>query len=80
MDEELQRVLHKAAAKAGVPVRPIASGAGHDSAYFANAGVPTAMLFVANQKGSHNPHEDMKMADFMAGVKVLAYAVPQLAG
>lgn len=80
MDEELQRVLHKAAAKAGVPVRPIASGAGHDSAYFANAGVPTAMLFVANQKGSHNPHEDMKMTDFMAGVKVLAYAVPQLAG
>ena len=78
MDDELRRVLHQGAAVAGVPVRDIASGAGHDSAYFANAGIPTTMIFVANQLGSHNPHEAMRMEDFMAGVRVLAAALPIL--
>ena len=49
----------------------IPSGAGHDAAIFANAGVPTGMVFIRNQNGSHNPKEDMDIDDFMAGVRVL---------
>ena len=49
----------------------IPSGAGHDAAVFANAGVPTGMIFIRNQNGSHNPKEDMDIDDFMAGIRVL---------
>jgi len=34
--------------------------------------VPTLMLFVRNQNGSHNPDEDMQMADFAVVTRVLA--------
>ena len=49
----------------------IPSGAGHDAAVFANAGVPTGMIFIRNQNGSHNPKEDVDIDDFMAGIRVL---------
>ena len=49
----------------------IPSGAGHDAAVFANAGVPTGMIFIRNQNGSHNPKEDMDINDFMAGLRIL---------
>ena len=35
----------------------MASGAGHDAAVFAKVGMPTAMIFVRNEHGSHNPDE-----------------------
>jgi beta-ureidopropionase / N-carbamoyl-L-amino-acid hydrolase len=54
-----------------LPDEPMASGAGHDAAVFANAGVPAAMVFVRNQNGSHNPREGMEMDDFLAGAEVL---------
>ena len=59
----------------GLDDEPMASGAGHDAAVFANAGVPSAMVFVRNQNGSHNPHEDMAMDDFLAGADVLRLAL-----
>jgi N-carbamoyl-L-amino-acid hydrolase len=49
----------------------MASGAGHDAAAFAEAGVPAAMLFVRNQNGSHNPKEDMRMDDFEKACAVM---------
>jgi N-carbamoyl-L-amino-acid hydrolase len=49
----------------------IPSGAGHDAAMFANAGIRSAMVFVRNQHGSHNPEEDMRIEDLMAGTTVL---------
>jgi N-carbamoyl-L-amino-acid hydrolase len=49
----------------------IPSGAGHDAAVFANAGVPAGMIFIRNRNGSHNPKEDMDMDDFVAGIRVL---------
>ena len=51
------------------------SGAGHDAGDVGLAGVPMAMVFVANQNGSHNWREAMKMEDFLAGVKVLTQAI-----
>ena len=72
MDRALMEALAGSAAAAGVPHRTMASGAGHDCATFAWQGVPSAMLFVRNQNGSHNPHEAMRIADFADGVRVLA--------
>ena len=53
----------------------IASGAGHDAAVFANVGVPSAMIFIRNENGSHNPKESMEIEDFMYGVDVLYEAL-----
>ncbi len=51
------------------------SGAGHDAAILANVGIPTAMIFVRNEHGSHNPHESMAIGDFMKGVDLLYHAL-----
>jgi N-carbamoyl-L-amino-acid hydrolase len=51
------------------------SGAGHDAAVFANQGIPSAMIFVRNEQGSHNPNEAMDMDDFFLGVDVLTRAL-----
>lgn len=58
-----------------IPVMRLASGAGHDSAVLGNCGIPVAMIFVANQKGSHNPHEAMELEDFIKGAELLRHAV-----
>jgi N-carbamoyl-L-amino-acid hydrolase len=71
MDPGLVERLRRVIRDLGLPDEPMASGAGHDSAVFSNAGVPSAMLFVRNEHGSHNPREAMEMADFMAGAEVL---------
>ena len=50
----------------------LASGAGHDSAVFTEFGVPSAMIFIRNAHGSHNPDEAMEMEDFAAATRLLA--------
>jgi len=67
--------LQAASTRLGTPLETIPSGAGHDAAVFANAGIPSAMVFVRNENGSHNPHEAMENADFLAGVDLLTEAV-----
>jgi beta-ureidopropionase / N-carbamoyl-L-amino-acid hydrolase len=57
----------------GVRAMDLSSGASHDAAAFATAGVPTAMLFIRNSNGSHNPHEAMTIRDFMEATRVLAW-------
>ncbi len=49
----------------------MASGAGHDAAVFARVGVPSAMIFVRNENGSHNPDEAMSLEDFAVGARAL---------
>jgi beta-ureidopropionase / N-carbamoyl-L-amino-acid hydrolase len=49
----------------------MASGAGHDAAVFAKLNIPTAMIFVRNEHGSHNPDESMSLDDFAAGTRCL---------
>ncbi len=51
------------------------SGAGHDAAVFANNGIPSAMIFIRNDHGSHNPKEAMEIDDFLRGVEVLHHAL-----
>jgi N-carbamoyl-L-amino-acid hydrolase len=79
LSEKITQLLQNEAAAAGIGFELLASGAGHDSAVFANAGVPSSMIFVRNDKGSHNPHESMDFADFFAGAEVLTRAVWQTA-
>ena len=67
--------LEQLCADAGVAQMRLASGAGHDAAVFAHASVPTAMLFIRNAHGSHNPEEHMDIADFMLATRVLASAL-----
>lgn len=71
LNPRLVAKIANTAAAHDIPFLVMPSGAGHDAAVMANAGVPSAMIFVANQKGSHNPNEDMKIEDFMQGVKLL---------
>jgi len=64
--------LEQAAARLHIPATRIASPASHDAAAFASAGVPTAMIFVRNENGSHNPDEHMEIGDFLEACAVLA--------
>jgi N-carbamoyl-L-amino-acid hydrolase len=56
----------------------MASGAGHDAAVFSKVGIPSAMIFVRNEHGSHNPDEAMSMEDFTVGVRALMGLVTDL--
>jgi N-carbamoyl-L-amino-acid hydrolase len=71
MDAGVQAGLIRAAETLGIPHLSMASGGGHDAAAFAQAGVPTGMIFVRNQNGSHNPHEAMRMEDFAQACAVV---------
>ncbi|MDR0226878.1 MAG: hydantoinase/carbamoylase family amidase [Burkholderiaceae bacterium] len=78
LDAGLSRLLARSCEALSMPPVLLPSGAGHDAAQFANAGIPAAMLFVRNQHGSHNPHEAMDLDDFMLGTQALDHAVAQL--
>ena len=80
MDDGLQKALAAAAQALGLHAHPLPSGAGHDAATFANQGVPTAMLFVRNAHGSHNPEEAMAMADFGSATRALGQVLGLRAG
>jgi acetylornithine deacetylase/succinyl-diaminopimelate desuccinylase-like protein len=79
MDPGWIKHLKEAARGLGLPDEEIPSGAGHDAAVFANAGVPSAMIFIRNEHGSHNPHEAMAIDDFLAGVAVMRAALKEAA-
>jgi N-carbamoyl-L-amino-acid hydrolase len=79
MDKGWVDHLVAAAGRLGVPAETVPSGAGHDAAVFANAGVPSAMIFVRNQNGSHNPREAMEISDLVAGVDVMHAAIREAA-
>jgi len=72
---ELKRRLVGICEELQVPYIEIPSGAGHDAAVFANCGVPSAMIFIRNEHGSHNPQEKMDLDDFILGTEVLYAAL-----
>lgn len=75
MSEALIALAEEQSRAAGIAYEVMPSGAGHDAAVFANVGVPSAMIFVRNDKGSHNPDEHMDREDFYSGTEVLARAM-----
>lgn len=75
----LQALLARAVEAEGVPVRRLASGAGHDAMVFP-AVCPTAMLFVRCGNGgiSHHPDETMTAEDARVATAVLLRALQSL--
>jgi beta-ureidopropionase / N-carbamoyl-L-amino-acid hydrolase len=64
----------------GLPLVELPSGAGHDAAVLAAAGVPTGMLFVRSLNGgiSHSPDELSSPEDVELAVEALAGAIATL--
>ena len=56
----------------------MASGAGHDASVFANNNIPSIMLFIRNQHGSHNPMENMYTNHFLDVFKVLEDSIKNI--
>ena len=71
MNEHIVSTLLELSRSLGLPAELVPSGPGHDASVFANNGIPSAMIFVRNEHGSHNPKEAMALDDFMAGVELL---------
>lgn len=71
MTQRLQDAMQAAAQAQGIPHTLLPSGGGHDCAVFAGLGVPSGMIFVRNENGSHNPDEHMEMEDFAKAVDLL---------
>jgi acetylornithine deacetylase/succinyl-diaminopimelate desuccinylase-like protein len=81
MAPEPREALRAALEEHSLPVVELASGAGHDAAVLAAAGVPTGMLFVRSLNGgvSHTPEEESSPEDVALAVDVLAEALERLA-
>ena len=81
MNSGLRAALRAEIEERGLPVVELPSGAGHDAAVLAAAGVPSAMLFVRslNDGVSHSPDELSAAEDIELGVDVLAGAIARLA-
>ena len=75
LDPSLRHRAVAACRDLGIDHKLMPSGAGHDAAVFQQAGVPSGMIFVRNENGSHNPNEAMDLDDFMIGCEVLWRAI-----
>ena len=74
-DARCVEAVRRAAAKSGLSMRDMVSGAGHDAAYVARV-APTAMIFVPCRGGiSHNEAEFTSKEQCAAGAQVLLEAV-----
>jgi N-carbamoyl-L-amino-acid hydrolase len=74
-------VIVDAARHCHEPIRPIHSGALHDAAVLAEAGVPCGMIFArSNADGaSHTPEEDTDPAALLTAARLLAHSLATLA-
>ncbi|WCS28787.1 hydantoinase/carbamoylase family amidase (plasmid) [Methylobacterium sp. NMS14P] len=77
MSAALVEALSGHARRLGTPFRTMASGAGHDTATLAGQGVPSTMIFIRNQNGSHNPDEAMRIEDLGAAATLVAHLVAE---
>jgi allantoate deiminase len=80
MADEPRAALRAELEERGLPAIELHSGAGHDAAILAGAGVPTAMLFVRSLNGgvSHSPDELTSAEDVVLAVDVLSGALARL--
>lgn len=73
LSSKIRKEFGDASQALGIKTIELASGASHDAAAFAAAGVPSAMLFIRNANGSHNPNEAMALTDFICAARMLAW-------
>ncbi|MEJ8472553.1 Zn-dependent hydrolase [Roseibium algae] len=78
-DEKMVDGLSASMAKVNLKPFTMPSGGGHDAAVFANAGIPSAMVFVRNRNGSHNPEEAMEIPDLIAGTDIIFSYLTEMA-
>ena len=71
VDKTIRESLEKSAIGMNVPYVKMYSPASHDAGAFCAAGIPTGMIMIRNQNGSHNPDERMETDDFLQGLRVL---------
>jgi beta-ureidopropionase / N-carbamoyl-L-amino-acid hydrolase len=79
MDGGLRSRLRRLAVAHGIPAMELPSGGGHDCATFANQDVPSVMVFIRNDMGSHNPDEAMEIADMVQALRLVAALVDEIA-
>ncbi|MSO93705.1 MAG: Zn-dependent hydrolase [Rhodospirillales bacterium] len=77
MDPGLRQKVAGAAKAFGIPSIDMAT-VGHDASIFTQAGVPSTVILMRNDKGSHNPDEEMEMSDFALGTQVLAWTLADM--
>jgi N-carbamoyl-L-amino-acid hydrolase len=75
VDPSILQQLIEGAKELNIRYRLMPSGASHDAAAFARAGVPMGMIFVRNKNGSHNPEESMEIDNLMEAIKLMAWWV-----
>jgi N-carbamoyl-L-amino-acid hydrolase len=73
VDPSILQSLMEGAQELQIASRMMPSGASHDAAAFARAGVPMGMIFVRNANGSHNPVEKMEISDLLQATKLLTW-------
>lgn len=78
IDDGLRGHLHQTAEILDIAAHDMPT-VGHDASIFARAGIPSAMVLVRNQHGSHNADEAMEMDDFGLGVQVMGGAMVDIA-
>jgi hydantoinase/carbamoylase family amidase len=73
LDSDLQQWIRHVASAYGYKTVDLPSGAGHDAMIAAQAGIPTAMMFVPSRNGlSHNPNEFTEVEYICEAVEVQA--------
>jgi allantoate deiminase len=82
MSDPPRAALQRAVAALGLEPVELPSGAGHDAAILALAGVPSAMLFVRSDAGgvSHAPEESTGIDAVILAVQAVEGALRELAG
>jgi N-carbamoyl-L-amino-acid hydrolase len=75
MDPGMRETLHRGCATLGIKRTDIVSGGGHDAVEFSLKGIPSAMIFIRNENGSHNPDESIDLDDLRLGTKLLTWAL-----
>ncbi len=76
--EETVLLIEQVAEALDRPVPRLPSGAGHDAAALAEAGIPIGMIFVRNAHGSHNPSEAMDLCDLEIAAQILTGTIRAL--
>lgn len=78
-DPAVVSLLQKCAAEQKIPFLTMASGAGHDTQQMASI-AKVAMIFVRSKEGrSHTPEEFSSIPDIVAGIRLLAAGLHELA-
>jgi N-carbamoyl-L-amino-acid hydrolase len=75
MDLKMRKALHAGSKELELNCIDIVSGGGHDAVEFSLNGVPTAMIFIRNDNGSHNPNESIDFNDLKIGTSLLTWAL-----